>query len=118
VRKSAQSALQAALDSVGPAITATTSRLRALAADEVTVELGLVLGVEGGAIFAKGTAEAHLTVTLTWSRTAETIGPPEQEATVAVLDEVAVAGPVGVLVSERHILTCSRRWSICRTAGM
>jgi hypothetical protein len=60
--------VQAALDELTPAITATTSRLRAFAADEVTVEFGLVLGVEGGVIIAKGSAEVHFTVTLTWKQ--------------------------------------------------
>jgi Trypsin-co-occurring domain 1 len=58
--------IQAALDGLTPAITATTKKLRKLAADEVTVEFGLVLGVEGGVIVAKGSAEVHFTVTLTW----------------------------------------------------
>jgi hypothetical protein len=58
--------VQSALDDVKPAITAATNRLRTLAADEVTVEFGLALGLEGGAIIAKGSAEVHFTVTLTW----------------------------------------------------
>jgi hypothetical protein len=60
--------LQSALDDVKPAITVATSKLRALAADEVTVEFGLMLGLEGGAIIAKGSAEVHFTVTLTWKQ--------------------------------------------------
>lgn len=34
--------------------------------DEVSMELGLSLGVEGGVIVAKGTAKAEASVTLTW----------------------------------------------------
>jgi hypothetical protein len=64
----ADETVQAALDDLKPAIAATTSRLRELAADEVTVEFGLVLGVEGGVVIAKGTAEVHFTVTLSWKR--------------------------------------------------
>jgi hypothetical protein len=60
--------VQAALEELTPAITATTGKLRAFAADEVTVEFGLVLGVEGGVVVAKGSAEVHFTVTLTWKR--------------------------------------------------
>jgi hypothetical protein len=60
--------VQAALDDLEPAITATTNKLRAFAADEVTVEFGIVLGVEGGVIVAKGSAEVHFTVTLSWKR--------------------------------------------------
>jgi hypothetical protein len=64
----ADETVQAALDDLTPALTATTKKLRAFAADEVTVEFGLVLGVEGGVIVAKGSAEVHFTVTLTWTR--------------------------------------------------
>jgi len=64
----ADETVQAALDDLTPAITATTGRLRKLAADEVTVEFGIVLGVEGGVIVAKGSAEVHFTVTLTWKQ--------------------------------------------------
>ena len=64
----ASQTVESALDDLTPAITATTNRLRALAADEVTVEFGLMLGVEGGVVVAKGSAEVHFTVTLTWKR--------------------------------------------------
>jgi Trypsin-co-occurring domain 1 len=68
----ADETVQAALDDLTPAVTATTGRLRALAADELTVEFGIVLGVEGGVIIAKGSAEVHFTVTLTWKRDDDT----------------------------------------------
>jgi hypothetical protein len=68
----AKESVQAALADIEPAIAATTRQLRALAADELTVEFGLVLGVEGGAVVAKGTAEVHFTVTLTWKKEAQT----------------------------------------------
>jgi hypothetical protein len=48
--------VQAALDDLAPAINATTERMRKFAADEVTVEFGLLLGVEGGVVIAKGSA--------------------------------------------------------------
>lgn len=60
--------VQAALDDLAPAINATTERMRKFAADEVTVEFGLLLGVEGGVVIAKGSAEVHFTVTLSWKR--------------------------------------------------
>jgi hypothetical protein len=60
--------VQAALDDLAPAINATTERMRKFAADEITVEFGLLLGVEGGVIVAKGSAEVHFTVTLNWKR--------------------------------------------------
>ena len=64
----AKESVQAALDEIKPAITATAARLRAMAADEVTVEFGLLLGMEGSAVIAKGKSEVHFTVTLTWRR--------------------------------------------------
>ena len=39
-----------------------------MSADEVAVEFGIVLGAETGAVIAKGTAEVHFTVTLSWKR--------------------------------------------------
>ena len=64
----ARESVEAAIDQIKPAINAVTSRLTAMAADEVAVEFGIVLGAETGAIIAKGTAEVHFTVTLTWKR--------------------------------------------------
>ncbi len=63
----AKESVQAALDDIVPAITAVSNRLRSMAADEVTIEFGLMLGAEGGAIVAKGKAEVHFTVTFTWN---------------------------------------------------
>jgi Trypsin-co-occurring domain 1 len=80
--------VQAALDGLTPAITATTNRLRRLAADEVTVEFGLVLGVEGGVIVAKGSAEVHFTVTLTWKHT-------DKEAPTEIVSPEAPEEPTG-----------------------
>jgi hypothetical protein len=63
----AKESVQAALGEIVPAITAVSDRLRSMAADEVTIEFGLMLGAEGGAIVAKGKAEVHFTVTFTWN---------------------------------------------------
>lgn len=70
----AKESVEAALDQIKPAISATAARLRAMAADEVSVEFGLVLGIEGGPVIAKSTAEVHFTVTLTWRRDEEAGG--------------------------------------------
>lgn len=67
----AKESVEAAFDQVKPAITAVAARLKAMAADEATVEFGLVLSAEGGAVFAKGKAEVHFTVTLTWNHAEE-----------------------------------------------
>jgi hypothetical protein len=64
----ASETVQDVLAGIKPAITATTDMLRAMTPDEMTVEFGLLLGAEGGAIVAKGKAEVHFTVTLTWNR--------------------------------------------------
>ena len=64
----ARESVEAAFDQVKPAVEAVAGRLKAMAADEVAVEFGIVLGAETGAIIAKGTAEVHFTVTLTWKR--------------------------------------------------
>jgi hypothetical protein len=58
--------LESALGSLTPALGVVTRQLRKLAPDEVTVEFGLVLGVEHGIVVAKGTAEVHFTVTRAW----------------------------------------------------
>jgi hypothetical protein len=39
-----------------------------LALDEISLEVGVRLGVEGGVLVAKGSAEAAVLVTLTWRR--------------------------------------------------
>jgi len=64
----ARESVETAIDQIKPALNAVTERLRALAADEVEVEFGIVLGAETGAVVAKGTAEVHFTVTLHWKR--------------------------------------------------
>jgi hypothetical protein len=79
----AKESVQAALSDIEPAIAAATRRLRALAADELTVEFGLVLGVEGGAVVAKGSAEVHFTVTLSWKKEAATASGATQESAQA-----------------------------------
>jgi hypothetical protein len=62
----ASESVEAAIEQVKPAITAAAKRLKTMAADEVTVEFGLVLGAETGAFIAKGNADVHFTVTLCW----------------------------------------------------
>jgi hypothetical protein len=67
----ARESVEAAIDQLKPAIGAVASQLKGLAADEVAVEFGIVLGAEAGAVIAKGTAEVHFTVTLSWKRADE-----------------------------------------------
>ena len=72
VRKAA-TALEHSLESVrgaATALTATVGRISEtdarFALEEVSLELSLSFGVEGGVVVAKGSAEASATVTLTW----------------------------------------------------
>lgn len=67
--------LEQALDQLKPAVRAIRGRLAAMAPDQVTVEFGIVLGAETGVIVAKGTAEVHFTVSLSWSRPQENLLP-------------------------------------------
>jgi len=68
-----------ALGKVEPAIELVLSKLRKAAPDEITVDFGLKIGGEAGIIWAKGTAEAHLTVSVTWKRD----GAPAIQATAS-----------------------------------
>ncbi len=67
----ARESVETAIDQIKPAISAVASRLQAMAADEVSVEFGILLGAETGAVVAKGTAEVHFTVALTWKKVPE-----------------------------------------------
>lgn len=67
-----------------PALDLIVSRLRQAARrpDEITVDFGLKIGGETGLIFAKGTAEANLSVSVTWRREIEQ-HEPERAGNVA-----------------------------------
>jgi Trypsin-co-occurring domain 1 len=72
--------LEAALSSVTPALEVITRQLRRLSPHEVTLEFGLVLGVEHGVVIAKGKGEVHFTVTLVWRATDEAASTPQATA--------------------------------------
>ena len=65
----AAASLEDALDSLRPVVRTVREKLIEMAPDETTLEFGLVLGGETGIIVAKGTAEVHFTVTLSWKGT-------------------------------------------------
>ncbi|MFJ4977185.1 CU044_2847 family protein [Streptomyces coeruleorubidus] len=48
--------------------------------DGVEIEFGVKLSAEAGAFIAKGTAEGHLVVKLSWSPSAQQAGAPEAGA--------------------------------------
>jgi hypothetical protein len=72
--------LATAVDDLEPALQTIISRLRKAARgpDAITVEFGLKVGGEAGLIFAKGTAEATLNISVTWNgRSGSTENPEE-----------------------------------------
>ncbi|MGW7825144.1 CU044_2847 family protein [Streptomyces puniciscabiei] len=60
--------LQVALAPVTEAAHATLQQLRKAGPDEVTVEFGVDLAVEAGAVITKTGANCHLKVTVMWKR--------------------------------------------------
>lgn len=67
VGKAAQT-LEAALESVTPAARSVLATLRQAGPQGITVEFGLTLTAEAGAVIAKTASKCHLTVTLRWDR--------------------------------------------------
>ncbi|MGP8303610.1 CU044_2847 family protein [Streptomyces inhibens] len=60
--------LQGALEPVTAAARATLNQLRKAGPDEITVEFGIDLAVEAGAVITKSGANCHLKVTMMWKR--------------------------------------------------
>ncbi|MCM1972861.1 MULTISPECIES: CU044_2847 family protein [Streptomyces] len=65
--------LQQALARVRPALGAVLENARALprTPDSVTVEFGITLSAEAGVVVARGSTEAHFTVTMNWANDPE-----------------------------------------------
>lgn len=72
--KRATQSLEHSLDEIQPAMRALVERLTTMAPDEVTLEFGLQLGTEVGAVVAKGSSDVHFTVSLTWHRDTASVG--------------------------------------------
>jgi hypothetical protein len=62
--------LSASLEQLEPVLKTVKDKLVASAPEHFTVEFGLKLGGEAGIIWAKGTAEVNLKITMTWDRDA------------------------------------------------
>lgn len=62
--------LEAALASARPAAETVINTFKALSPDEVSIEFGLRIDAEVGAVIAKTGVGAHFTVALKWSRAA------------------------------------------------
>ncbi|WRZ62251.1 hypothetical protein OG534_37900 (plasmid) [Streptomyces sp. NBC_01294] len=58
--------LEGALEPVTEAVRATLGQLRRAGPDQVTVEFGVDLAVEAGAVITKSQAGCHLKVTVSW----------------------------------------------------
>ncbi|MFI7574790.1 CU044_2847 family protein [Micromonospora sp. NPDC049497] len=58
--------LDTALESLRPALRSIRRALADAAPDHLEVEFGIKVGGESGVIFAKGTAEVHFVVRMTW----------------------------------------------------
>jgi hypothetical protein len=68
--KKAAETLESALSSVMPALKSVTEKLRNLSPSALEVGFGLTLTAETGIVVAKGSAEVHFAVTVTWSKDA------------------------------------------------
>lgn len=70
VPEKARQTFEAALEKIRPAAGAIIQKLRALhdPPDEITVEFGLKMSAEAGAIVAAGGVEANYIVTLMWKK--------------------------------------------------
>ncbi|MFF8973559.1 CU044_2847 family protein [Streptomyces sp. NPDC014995] len=60
--------LQAALAPITVAARATLDQLRKAGPEGITVQFGIDLAVEAGAVITKSSANCHLTVTMSWQR--------------------------------------------------
>lgn len=60
--------LQESLEPVTEAARATLEQLRKARPDAITVEFGVNLAVEAGAVITKSRADGHLKVTVSWKR--------------------------------------------------
>ncbi|WP_327749910.1 CU044_2847 family protein [Streptomyces europaeiscabiei] len=72
--------LQAALEPVTEAARVTLDQLRKARPDEITVEFGVDLAFEAGAVITKSQAGCHLKVTMSWQSGAHN-HPPMGEST-------------------------------------
>jgi hypothetical protein len=80
--KDADRSLRAMLVPVRRTAQAVLDELRQACPDEVEAEFGISLSAEAGAVIAKATSAAHLTVRLTWRRDgAAPADPPAPPAT-------------------------------------
>jgi len=72
----ATQSVEHAFDQVRPALDAIARTLRAMAPDEFAVEFGIALSAEYGAVVAKGSADVHFTVTMSWKHSDDAGTPP------------------------------------------
>lgn len=73
VGEAAQS-LEAALESVAPVAQSVLAKLRPARPQEITVEFGVMLTAEAGAVITKAASGCHLKVTLRWDGADDPVG--------------------------------------------
>ncbi|MGP4000175.1 CU044_2847 family protein [Streptomyces sp. 8N706] len=76
--QTATETLQAALGRIRPAIEAVVGQVRGLGSppDKVSVQFGIKITAEAGAVIAKASTEANFTVSAEWTRAAPPPSPP------------------------------------------
>lgn len=62
----ARNSVEHALDEIKPAISSVIGKLRSMSPDEMSVEFGLALTAEAGAVITRGSAEVHFLVSMSW----------------------------------------------------
>jgi Trypsin-co-occurring domain 1 len=59
---------ESTLSAIVPTAEVLLDKLKAVGPDDITVEFGIKISIEAGAIITKTAGEANFTVTLTWKR--------------------------------------------------
>lgn len=69
-----------ALDKAQPVAEALVNKLRSLEPDEATIEFGMTLSAEAGAILAAASSSAHYKVTLQWRKDPRKVSSKSEES--------------------------------------
>ncbi|MFE5521444.1 CU044_2847 family protein [Streptomyces virginiae] len=72
--------LQQALGSIAEAAHDMLGQLRKAGPDGITVEFGIDLAVQAGAVITKTSANGHLKVTMTWKKNASVGSSPDERS--------------------------------------
>lgn len=83
----AKESLEHAFEQVKPGLEAVVGSLRAMAPHEIEVEFGIVLSAESGVVLAKGSADVHFSVKLSWKQSEETRRSAQTEPGISHSDK-------------------------------